>query len=235
MAAGTLTLQGSIVVGGGACDAACPGGVSTKVVPLSFPCGTQSFGAIQSTDQFVSFSSLDFVDVNILEGFSDILFLLIQATGGTIDARLYAALAVVPTAGTFPTGFSGGETLLLSIDGGVTVTSTFDVADQSNAQVANRINAAYAIAGLPGPAVVNATSGQVDISSIKTGADGSVNIVSGTALAALGLSAGVTAGTGSETSIASLFLQDFPVSNAPSRIQLKGTAQINIMVAGTPV
>jgi hypothetical protein len=90
---------------------------------------------------------------------------------------------------TFPTTFAGGETLVLSIDGGPQVTVTFLVGDQTQANVVSRINAAFT-----NP--VCATDGATHMIFFGANPGGSVNIISASALVLtkLGLSVGVTTG-----------------------------------------
>lgn len=91
----------------------------------------------------------------------------------------------------FPTGFAGGETLDLEIDG-VPFTVTFDVADQSIAQVVARCNADSAFAGLDGfTAFVQ--SGQIRFRSLTAGSASAVVVTGGTAATALGFPAPVSA------------------------------------------
>lgn len=103
--------------------------------------------------------------------------------------------------GAYPTGFAGGETLEIDVDNGGSFTVTFDAADQSLSEVINRINAAAALEGISGAGGVPATiardtgGGELRIVSPTTGASSEVEIVGGTAVATLGLSAGVTNGT----------------------------------------
>ena len=235
MSSAVLNLTGQVTVGGGVCSPCDGGGTNQKVVGIGFACGANaSFGCIVSTDKFCQLTSPnDFVDIGVLADLTTIQFILLQTNGGPLKVRVGAAVASVPTAGTFPTGFVGAETLLATIDGLATITTTFLVGDQAAADVANRINAAFSLGGQAPPASVNATTGQVDIKSTKTGADGSVVINSGTGLVALGLVAGTTTGAGADIDVEGIWLQQFPTTLAPARIQFKGTAQYNILAAGT--
>ncbi|MCZ6870550.1 MAG: hypothetical protein O7G84_13695 [Gammaproteobacteria bacterium] len=94
----------------------------------------------------------------------------------------------------------GTDTLTLDIDSTGNVVTTFQAGDTTAQLVVDRINAAFLAAGAPrppAPAVVAAEK-TLQISGILIGPSGEVDVVSGTGgiLAALGLSTGVTAGTG---------------------------------------
>lgn len=100
-------------------------------------------------------------------------------------------------AGVYPTLFTGGEQLVLKIDGNtdqeLNVTVTFLVGDQLRADVISRINAAcgYTCAVANGGAAI-------DFSGRVLGTSGNVSIVSATAsvLAALNIAVSTTYGTG---------------------------------------
>jgi len=94
---------------------------------------------------------------------------------------------------TYPTSFVGGETLLWDLDNVGLMTVTFDAADQSLAQVVNRINSIAALNGHATP-VASANGGQLRLTSPTTGATSEIDIQGGTGLATLGLSIGVTVG-----------------------------------------
>lgn len=119
----------------------------------------------------------------------------------TPGGGLATSAIVTAVGGGYPTGFSGGEELVLDIDDIGQFTTTFDAADQSLAAVVNRINAAAALvpvvdgAGDP-VAVARASGGQLQLRSSTTGTGSEVEVVSGSAgvLATLGLTADVTNG-----------------------------------------
>jgi len=118
---------------------------------------------------------------------------------GNVSATFSATAATVTSgAGTYPTTFTGGQTLTLGYDAAPNFTVTFLAADQSKAQVIARINqyAGFAFA----------TDGGGDLiifTGIQRGNGGSVRIVSGSAgvLTALGLTAATTIGTGNVANI----------------------------------
>jgi len=99
-----------------------------------------------------------------------------------VTATFNAAVGTITgTGGTFPTTFTGGETLELSIDGGPTQVVTFTAADQSLAQVIDRINAATA------SSIARDSGGQLALDSVIRGYSGTIEVVGGTARATLGL------------------------------------------------
>ncbi len=83
---------------------------------------------------------------------------------------------------------------MLEVDNGGSVTATFLVTDTSLADVVNRVNSALALNGQG--AYASDSGGELRITSPTTGAASEVEIFAGsTALATLGLVAGVTNGT----------------------------------------
>lgn len=84
--------------------------------------------------------------------------------------------------GTYPTTFVGGETLeVVTREGAPSRVVTFTAADQTNANVRDRINARL------GLSIADLSGGQLRLSSEVSGANGYIEIVGGTALATLGL------------------------------------------------
>lgn len=251
---GTLELQGSLRTQSDACgSAASCGGVSagTKVQPLGLRC--VSSRPIVSSDCGIQIATPgtpgdNFIDLPVVDSLDRVEVLYLGAATQFVWLRIVQngdGTAQLATAGTFPTGFGGGETLELQIDGAPSFTTTFTAAAQSAQDVANEINAAAALAGYTrGPASVDATSGQVVVASSKTGPvrpagptfeQGSVVAVSGTALATLGLTAGQTVyGSGSDIRVAGTFLNEFGRgTDAPDRILISGSAEVEILAAGT--
>ncbi len=232
MASGTLSINGSVVVGNGVCGP-CDDAGSSKTVGLGFQCPSLQFASITSTDSpFVLNSPLAFVDVGLLLGFSEIGFILLQTQGQDIEVRLNAAPAKVTAANAEPYAGLSGLDLVTAVDGQAAVTTAFGIATDA-ASVANQINAAAALLGQAPPA--SDVGGSLQISGVLTGPEGSVNIQSGTALAALGLTAGVSLGTGEDIKSGEIWMQKFAATpNGVSRIQLKGSANVSILAAGTP-
>lgn len=122
---------------------------------------------------------------------SQILSLDIGA--GYVSSTFTATAATVTAvAGTFPTLFTGGETLTIGYDAAPDFVVTFLAADQSNAQVVARINA-YA-----GFTFADLSAGQVRLTGIQRGNGAMVRVVAGSTgvLATLGFTAATTMGTG---------------------------------------
>lgn len=141
---------------------------------------------------------IDFGDVAearlvYLEG--DAEFEVVFGGGAATAAQILAAL------GTYPTVFVGGETLVFKIDG-VTITVTFDAADQTLVQVLARINFYAALLSIA--PVAFASGGQLLLRSPTTGASSTVEVVSGTALATLGLSVSTAQGVNAQPGTSNL-------------------------------
>lgn len=110
------------------------------------------------------------------------------APGDTVGVNLDAAATVTATflataasiiggTGTYPTLFVGGETLELSIDGGGTVVVTFTAADQSLANVIDRINSSTASSN---PFIAFDTGSELDLRSRNLGFGASIEVIGGT-------------------------------------------------------
>lgn len=99
------------------------------------------------------------------------------------------------------TGFTGGEQIIISVDGGPDVTVTFLASDQVAADVAARINTALGYTAATAPAV-----NQVTIVGIRAGLSGSLTLSEpGTGvLTTLGLTAATTPGTGNVQDLAAV-------------------------------
>jgi hypothetical protein len=91
---------------------------------------------------------------------------------------------ITGSGGTYPTGFVGGETLNITIDG-TPIAVIFDAADQTLVQVLARVN--YFAALLSLTCVAFNVGGELQLKSPTTGASSTVVVVSGTGMAALGL------------------------------------------------
>lgn len=132
---------------------------------------------------------------------------ILNVRGTTTTATFNAAAATVTSgAGSYPTGFVGGETLTLGYDGAANFVVTFLAADSTRDQVIARINAAAGFTMAVGVAPTT-----FSLTGIKRGTGGQVRVVSGSAgvLAALGLSAATTAGTGNVQDIDAVLFQEF--------------------------
>jgi len=229
---GTLTVQ----------DSTCSSGAGQTSRDLSLGRGgdacSGSKSVAASVCSQVSIDTQDFIDVDALDALSEILVLFMRSSAD-VTLRLYALPASAQAvAGTFPTAFAGGETLITTIDG-VAVTTTFDVADQSAAQCAARINAAFALAGYVSP-LASVVNGQIKIIGVatKVGAAGVGELsFAGTGAATLGLSAGanptIAQAQGQDTDVSGLYLAEYPVSSgAPTKVQISGSATVDIVAGG---
>ena len=133
-----------------------------------------------------------FVDLDALDGLTQIELLWLR-TSAEIALRLYALPATLQAVvGAFPTGFLGAEVLIVTLDG-VAVTTNFLIADQSALQVAARINAAMALAGIATPRV-SVVAGQLKITGVDTKVGlagiGQIVITAGAPATTLGLAVG---------------------------------------------
>ena len=237
---GSVQISGSLVASD-SCNAGCGAGVGGSQAVFMLGDGqcvcTQHYASIVSSVQPLQVLTTgapgaEFVDLDILDGFTGIELLAAKAPT-KLFLRIGADVARVDgVGGTFPTAFAGGETLDLTIDG-TNFLTTFDAADQTAAQVAARINAAAALAGLAAPRAIVATSGQLELTSVNTGAQGSVEVVGGTGAATLGLSVGTTAGSGADIPIQGDVVLEFPRdTDAPARIQVSGQGTISLLAGG---
>lgn len=165
--------------------------------------------------------------------------LLVDLPGGSdLLLRIGGAVASVSGASAPPT-LTDGWTAILNIDGLGAVTTSFLAADNTMALAAKRINYAHGAQ----VASVDPTTGALVIAGTKTGGDdarragyayGSVVIVSGTALAALGLTAGTTYGTGADLRLGGgVHAHSFPAAALPRKLELSGSvASSRFVVAG---
>lgn len=230
-----LTLQGQVVVGGGGC---CGGdGGSQKIQGLSFGCPYTLFQAIFSTDCAVPIVTsgavgdawVELPGTGVVGGY---LLLIVKSTGA-VRLRIGAAPAeLLGAAGTFPTGFAGGETFAFIVDS-VAVAVVFTSGAQSVLQVATQINQAALGAGLDFLPAFAQTNGQLGLRGEKTGKQGSLDIT--TARAAIGFpsAAAESEGEGEDQDVSGLLLQQFPNNDMPTRIQISGNAQVEVLAAGT--
>lgn len=229
-----LVLDGHISVGGNGCGCNDSSGVSSTVRGLSLECSSTSFEAIKSTDCAVQVATLGSIGQNwselpVLLGVYQLLSL---KTSAAVKLRIGAAPASIPgSAGVFPATTINGSTFAFTADA-VPVSFAFAGGSLSAAQVANQINAAAVAAGLSFlPAAVTA-AGQLTLSGLKTGTDGSLAITTGIAAIGLPTTAAVK-GAGADVDVWGSFLVQFG-QLGPSRIQISGNAKIEILAAGTP-
>lgn len=248
MSSAAITLKGTIEIGGDCCGgvSACGTGPGKDVQPIGLRCGsTQYQGAVQTPIplriQTPGNLGQNFVDLDVLGDLVQIELLYMKSDQPMVVRLNAAAARVTGVAGVFPTLFVGGETLTFALDG-VPVAVAFLAGDQSAAQCAARINAACALAGLPTPRASVASSGQLQIEGILTGAQpfpgsggvtGSIQITGGTGAAQLGL-AGLTAiGAGSDVDFFGMLLKEGrPSPNGITRVQVSGVGSLYLIAAG---
>lgn len=128
--------------------------------------------------------------------------LVIQFDAGGVQTFTVTATSALRAGGSVTLPPAAGSTLLVKVDGGATQTVTFTGAESTAVLVAGQIN--YALAGAE--AVVN--TGAIDLQSPTFGSGSSIQVVSGTALTALGMTAGTTSGTGNVVNAAAVTMAD---------------------------
>lgn len=130
-------------------------------------------------------------------------FIFNPNASGNVTATFAATSGyVLGTAGTF-NSFTGGETLVITINGGSPVTVTFQPGDTTIAAIISRINAAF------GVTVASNAAGQIRVDSTTLGTGSSVAIAAGTARTTLGLGSAAVAGTGDAVNIAAVTFAEF--------------------------
>lgn len=230
-----LTLSGQIVVGGpNGCG--CGDVLSQKILGLGFACASAIFQAIAGTECAVAIATAgapgdvfeELPSVSSVGGFQ----LLLVKSSQPIVLRIGADVAeLLGTGGTFPTGFSGGQTFGFTVDA-LAVAVTFTAGAQTAQQVVNQINAAAALAGATSLPAFLQSNGQVGLRGVATGDAGLVDITSANATVGFASAAAEAHGAGSDLPVQGIALLQFPQSSPPERIQISGTAQIEILAAG---
>jgi hypothetical protein len=137
--------------------------------------------------------------------------LSIDVDGGGSTLAIFAAVAgfVTSAAGSYPTGFTGGEQMTIVIDGGtaneISAQVVFQASDTLQVDVIARINAALGYTS-----AADAGGGTTSLIGRQQGTGGSVNITSIDAAVgtATGFSAGSTAGTGDVADINNVTLAE---------------------------
>ena len=230
----TLELSGTITVPGDACGgcAAAAGDTLVKAIGPDCDQGYQTVVATAKPIQIATTGVLGatFVDLDLIDTLSSIEFLFLRSSAEIIVRIDAAAARVTGSGGTF--ALTGAETLDLTIDG-TAFTTTFLAGDDTAAEVAARINAAAALAGLATPRVI-VVGGQLQIDGVLTGSAGSVAVTGGTAATLLGLSGTPSAtGSGADVRVLGTYLTEFPrTTDAPARVQVSGSATISVVAAG---
>ena len=231
-----LSLRGTLEVGGDSCASSCGSG-DRSIKSINFGCNPLFFQTIVETAAPITVLTQgavgdQFVDLELLDQLTGIEFLYMNSNAPVI-LRIGAAPAVVTgVGGTFPTTFAGGETLTFTVDL-VAVSAVFTSGAQTALQVAAQINAACALVGLPTPMAAVAASGQLTITGVKTGKQGSVVITGGSGAATLGLSGLSAVGGGADVGTYGIYINQFlKAPSSPARIQISGNAQITVLAAG---
>ena len=155
--------------------------------------------------------------------------------GASADIVLRFSGAVASVLGSVSVpALAAADTLVLSTDGGAQVTTTFAGTENTVAKVAGAIAQAFLTAGLPNPAGVDVATGFLRLSGVKTGGQGAnalgwqygqVVVVSGAAVAKLGLAVGTTWGAGRDLRVGPPYIAlRFSASDLPTKFEVSGTA-----------
>lgn len=174
-----------------------------------------------------------FVDLAPVDQLSEVQLLAVQSSG-PVKLRINGAPASAESSAVFPVAGLTGLTLIFTVDT-QPLTVTFEAGDDTATDVARRINAAAALAGLSWQPASVTTAGQVEISGALTGAQGSLSAITGTASAALGFAAFAgEVGTGADVDVDGLFVTQFPRGAlSATRVEVSGTATLSVLAAGT--
>lgn len=121
--------------------------------------------------------------------------LIVAVNGGADRTATFTGSAAVVTGAAATYAIVAGDTLVLAIDGAAAVTVTFQAGDTTVGNVVARINAAL------GQPLATNSAGQVRLTSPTGGTSSKVQIVSGSSLVALGLTAATTSGAGNVANI----------------------------------
>lgn len=235
----SVEITGTLTIDGGDCRSACsPSAAADSTVrSIGDLCSPKTYEQVFATSKPVDIQTLGgigsaFEDLPVGESLERFEFVMLRSSSEMV-LRIDPEAAMLPAVGgVYPTTFVGGETLFLQIDGGSTVTVTFDVADQTPDAVVRRINAALALAGYPTP-LAAVVAGQVVLMGVLASAAGSVAVVGGTGAAALGLAGAVASGLGEDVRFNGLFLVEFARNVvAPRRLQISGSGSLSAVVGG---
>ena len=155
--------------------------------------------------------------------------------GSNIWLRWDGAPASVLSSKTTPDSLTG-LTLELAVDTGGTIETTFTSDDTTMALAAKRINYYH------GAEVASVSAGKLKLTGASTGgADAKeagrqyslVNVVGGTALSALGLTEGITYGSGLDENIGGPVEKTFYSGNLPESLEVSGSCSgARFMLAG---
>lgn len=238
-----LVLNGYLQASGDGCGCSAPSGQDVATRKLGLRCSPAYYQSIIETPVPIRVSTAglpgaEFVEVDALAGFVGIEFLQVRSDGGPMVLCIDAGPAELTSgAMTLPTGFVGGETMTVAIDGGTPVVVTFQAGDQSLAQVVARINAAFALAGLPTPRCVAVGTTQIKLLGIRCGIDpaapANASVVVSATPAAIPFPTTSAYATGAHIPIQGLFVAEFPpYPNAPKRVEVSGQGTLSILAAG---
>lgn len=239
-----LQFTGSICVPG---TSGFTGG-SEKKVALQFEQITRQFENVVSTDcPFEIASAVDFVQMPLADELVTVDFIAFLVRGSnqtTIELLVGDLPRIDGVAGTFPTGFSGGESFAFDLrtyndatgafDVDALVSVTFTAAAQSAQDVANEINAAVMLAGASTCVLVevDATSGQLKLKGVDPGSDKQITIPTPNATIGFGGVKATDLGTGTSLPVNGNF--DVEVLSVPGiQLWLRGTGALDILLAGT--
>jgi hypothetical protein len=198
---------------------------------LAFSCAGVTYGAVSSTDCPVAIAAADFVELPCSDSVGNFQLLSLQ-TSAPMTLRVGAAGATLLGAGaSYPTGFSGGEAFGFVIDG-TTVAGSFTAGAQTLGDVVGELNQAAVGAGLTYLPFTSDVSGQVRVTGAETGEDGSVSVSVAQAGIGFPSTSASAVGSGDDTAISGLYLVQFDPTSAPTRIQVKGNGNIEVLAAG---
>lgn len=235
---GTIAFTGCLGISDGI---GCGGCSPDTTLEVTFPGGAASFDAILQTQAPVLVSSTtQWGHAPLTCGLETLSFLYLALLPGyTIDLLIGAPPSWVGVAGTFPTGFVGGETFAFNLltynpaTGGYAVDANiavvFTAGAQSAVDVSRAINAQLALVGYPPLASV--VAGQLVIKGTQPGQD--QRIAGSTFNATIGYPNTNTGanGTGVAQTVTGLYLSQFNAIPAEN-VWLKGEAWLNVLVGG---
>jgi len=232
---GSLVLNGFLQAGGDGCGCSDSSGGSGCTERLGLRCSPGTYQSILSTDAPIRVSTPGavgdaFVPLAMLGDFVGIEFLYVKSNAPIALCIDAGSASLTSDAITLPTGFVGGETMTVTIDQHTPVVVTFLAGDQTLAQVVARINAAFALAGLPTPRCEAVGTTKLKITAIECGPSSEVLIG---AAPAIPFTTSLATGNGSIIEFAGTFMIEFnPYPDSPSRVEVSGQASISVLAAG---
>lgn len=228
-----VSAKGWLVPGEGGCSSSCSRSGSSAAAPfeLLFRNGSEQYTVCRSGDAQIQTPALEYVDLPVTTDFTAIELLSLR-TSGPVLVRFDGAPARVVTSAVFPHAALVDETLTFAADG-YTLSATFAIGEDTPAEVARRINAAAALAGVPFmPA--RELNGQVEIHGDKSGPLGALSAFTGSAAPLLGLAGyAATNGTGQVLELDGLVVLQFKRTQGVRRVEISGSASVSVLAAGT--